>query len=79
MSHTILPHFYIRQITCLRAFLVVETMRFAQRVAVFAGRDERRPSAVSFIMDVNAVQPRGQAARVYVDANQAISVLGKVG
>ena len=60
------------------AFRVVKAMLFAQRIVVFAGRDERRPSAVPFIMDVDAVQTRRQTARVDVDVDQATSVLGKV-
>jgi len=53
-------------------------MLFAQRVVVFADRDKRRPGAISFIMDVDAMQTRRQATHVDVDANHA-SVLRKGG
>jgi hypothetical protein len=46
---------------------------------MFTGRDEQRPSAVSFIMDVDAMQPLFQATRIDFDANQATSFLGKGG
>lgn len=58
MSCVILAHVEVGQITGMGAYRVVEAMLFAQRVVVFAGRSERRPGAVPFIVDVGPASCR---------------------